>query len=809
MLQDLQFGVRLLVRSPGFTVIAVLTLALGIGASAATYTIIKSMLVLPLPYHEPDRVMLVAGWNLQGNEMNFSVRMVDAADFAAQSQTLQATCYRYWSVNLTGTDVPERVQGYHVSWDTFSMLGVEPLLGRRFEPGDAGPGATPVVILDHGLWMRRFAADRDIIGRTVALNGEPHTVVGVMPTQFKYPQMNFNGDLWAPLRDDMDALRADRARSSWGVMVGRLRDNATVETAQAEVSTFFRTLEEDHPQTNADFGARVIPYQGLLASNMRTGLYAVLAAVGVVLLIVCANVANLLLARGMARRKEIAIRAALGAGCWRITRQLLAESMILSLLGGALGLLLAMWLFDLYRGTLPPIVRITTPALLEVDLDLAALGVTSVLAITAGMLSGLAPALRAGRADLRGSLTVGRADAAGDEPRRLRGLLVVGQVAMSLVLLVCAGLLIRTYTQLAAATPGFNPANVLVMEISLPDAAYAEAEKRAGFYDELLQRMAAIPGVEAAAIVNRAPMSTANTGRIFLIEGRPVPDPSDMPGAYYREVSADYLRAMAIPVVRGRGLGPEDMTGALPVALVNETAAKRHWPGGDPIGRRVRVGGPDSQQPWRVVVGVVGDVHHWSLTQTPSAELYVPYAPAPDSRMNVVARTTGDPLAMAPAVRDSVHRIDPDQPVYGVDSLENMVAQSYGPQSIAVSVMVIFAGVALALAMVGLYGVIAFSVSRRAHEIGVRMALGAQRRHVLRLVLAGGLKLTLVGLAFGLVGAASAARMIRGLLYETSAADPLTFIAVPLLLVLAALLASWIPARRALRVSPLSALQYE
>ncbi|MCI0356826.1 MAG: ABC transporter permease [Acidobacteria bacterium] len=807
--QDLRYSARQLARSPGFTAVAVLTLALGIGANTATFTIVKSLLALPLPYHEPERIMLIAGWNLQANQMNFNATLVDSVDFAEQSRTLDVAFYRYWSVNLTGTDDPERVQGYYVSQNTFPMLGVEPFLGRNFRPEEAQPGGPRVVILEHGLWTRRFGADPGILGRAIGLNGEPYTVIGVMPPRFEFPQVNYSGDLWVPVTDDVTALRADRSHSPWGVMVGRLREGVPQETAQAEVDAYFRKLAQDFPQTNAGLGARLIPLQGFMGMNLRPGLYALLAAVGLVLLIVCSNVANLLLARGITRQKEIAIRAALGAGRWRITRQLLVESMLLSLLGGAGGAFIAVWAFDLYRKMVPPIVHITTPSLLEVGLDRAALGFTVLLAVLAGALAGIAPALQSGRADLRDSLKEGEWSSAVEGPRRLRSLLVIGEVALSLVLLISAGLLIRTYARLVEASPGFNPQNVLSLEIALSGAKYAQPESRARFYEQLLERVAALPDVRAAAIVNRAPMSTANTSTGFLIEGRPEPAAGEIPGAYYRTVSADYFRTLGIPLLRGRGFGAGDTAAGVPVAVVNQAAVRQYWQGGDPVGQRIRVGGVDSQEPWRVIVGVAGNVHHWSLDRAPEPEVYLPHPQAPDGRVNLMVRTAGEPLALVPSVRAAVRSLEPDQPAYSIEALADMVTRSYLPQSMAMYLMSIFASIALALAMVGLYGLIAFNVSRRTHEIGVRMALGAQRRDVLRLVIGSGMKLALVGVGLGLLGAVGAAQVIRGLLFETSAADPVTFVGVPVLLLLVGLLASWIPARRAMRVDPMVALRYE
>ncbi len=807
--QDVRYGARQLARSPGFTAVAVLTLALGIGATTATFTIVRSLLVLPMPYHEPERIMLIAGWNLSDNQMNFNVPLIDSVDFAEQSRTLEVTSYRYWSVNLTGTNEPERVQGYYVSWNTFPVLGVEPFLGRNFRPEEAQPGAPPVVLLEHGLWTRRFGADPGIVGRSVGLNGKPFTVIGIMPPRFEFPQVNYSGDLWVPFTDDVAALRADRNLSSWGVMLGRLRAGVSQAAAQAEVDIYFRKLEQEFPQSNTGLGARLIPLQSFMAMNLRPGLYALLAAVGLVLLIACANVANLLLARGMTRQKEIAIRAALGAGRWRITRQLLVESLLLSLIGGIGGALLAAWAFGLYRSMLPPIVHITTPSLLEVGLDLTALGLTALLVILAGTLSGIAPALQSGRVGLRDSLKEGGRRSAVEGPRRLRSLLVIGEVALSLVLLISAGLLIRTYARLAEAGPGFNPRNVLTMEIALSGAKYEQPESRARFYEQLLERLGTLPDARAAAIVNRAPMSTANTTTAFLIEGRPEPAPGEAPGAYYRTVSADYFRAMEIPLLRGRSFTSEDTAAGVPVAVVNQAAVRQHWPVGDPIGQRIRIGGPDSQEPWRMIVGVVGNVHHWSLDRAPAPEVYLPHPQAPDSRVNLLVRTAGEPLALVPSVRAAVRSLEPDLPVYSIETLSDLLARSYLPQTMAMSLMGIFAGMALVLAMVGLYGLIAFHVTQRTHELGVRMALGARPSDVLRLVVAGGMKLALIGAGVGLLGAAGAAQVIRGLLFETSAADPVTFAGVPTLLLLVALVASWLPARRAARIDPMVALRYE
>jgi len=811
--QDLRYGARMLMKRPGFTLIAVLTLALGIGANTAIFSVIHTLLVQPLPYRDAHRVLFVMGWDLRRDQMEFNVSAADFHDWRAQDGVFeQAAGYRYWSVNLTGAGEPERVQGYRVTADLFALLGVEPLLGRAFLAGEDKPGAGKVVVLSHGLWQQRFGAERGVIGRTVTLNDESYTVVGVMPPKFEFPQLNFKGDLWAPFDYDAARLRTERNADFAMVAVARLRPDKTLEQAQAEMNAVYQRLAQQYPRTNAGSGVRLTPMQEMLTREIRPALLALLAAAGFVLLIACANVANLLLARAQARVKEMALRAALGATAWRVARQLLTESLLLALAGGGLGVLLGMWTLDAIRHILPEHVVNVMPAALEIGINARSLVFALAASLLTSLVFGLVPALRLSRHDLTAAIKEGGPGVGSWSRRRAGSLLVIAEVALSALLLVGAGLTLRSLWALLHVNPGFEAANLLVMDISLPRTRYANAEQRGNFYREALGRLAALPGVKAVGAVNTLPLSTSNEGSSFVIEGRPAPAPGDVPGTDYRVINPDYFRALGIRLQSGRQFTAEDNRQAPPVTIVNQAFVRRHFPNEEPVGKRIRFGGPNTplaDEPWHVIVGVAGDVKHWDLAANPRAESYVPLEQQPRASLTLAVRSGGAPAGFAAAARRQIRALDANLPMYNAQTMEQVVARSLFTQRLTTNAMLIFGAVALLLAGVGLFGLISYSVSRRTREIGIRMALGAQRGAVLRLITRQGMKLVLIGVVIGLIGAFALTRLIKSLLFGVSETDPLTFVAVALLLTSVALLASWLPARRAAKIDPMVALHCE
>ena len=808
--QDLRYGARMLTRNPGFTAVAVLTLALGIGANTAIFSVINAILLRPLPYHDPGRVMFVLGWDLRRDAMRFNVSFPDFLDLREQNQVFdQMAAHRYWSVNLTGLEQPERLQGYRVTTNVFSLLGIEPFLGRTFLPDEGQPGTNRVVVLNHGLWKRRFGSDPEVIGRELTLHGQDYTVIGVMPPKFEYPQLNFKGDLWVPLPFNPGQARANRSSSFGVVAVARLKPGLPVQQAQAEIDTLCRRLEQQYPDTNANLGVRVIPMHEMLVRPFRLALLMLMGAVAFVLLIASANVTNLLLARHVARQKEFAIRAALGAGRLRLIRQLLAESLLLSLLGGGLGVLLALWSVDLMRASIPEFIVRAMPSVLEIGIDKQALAFTLLLSLLTVLVFGLVPAVRASRLDLREALQEGGRSSTDSGRHRLRSLLVVSEVALSLVLLVGAGLMIRSFGNLLKVNPGFDSENVMAMNVSLPRDRYPGPRQITAFFRAVLERIAALPGVQSAGVVNTLPLSTSNATSAFTIEGGPAPAPGEIPRTDFRIITPDYFQAMGIPLMKGRRFTEGDDEAAPDVVIINQALARRYFPDEDPISRRIRFGRPGSQGMWLEIVGIIGDVRHWDLISAPQAEAYVPLQQSPQRNMTVVLRAATDPTGLATAVRSEIQSVDPNQPVFNIKTMEEILARSLLPQTFPMALMAIFAGLALLLAAVGIYGVISYSISRRTHEIGIRMALGAQPRDIFKLVVGQGMVLTLAGVGVGLAASFALTRFLQSLLFGVSATDPATFAGVALLLAAVALLACYLPARRATKVDPMVALRYE
>ncbi len=813
MFQDLRYGARMLLKQPGFTLVAVLTLAMGIGANAAIFSLIHTLLIQPLPYRDAGQVLFAMGWDVRRDQMRFQVSAADFQDWRSQCTAFeQAAGYRYWSVNLTGAGEPERIQGYFVTSNLFTLLGVEPMFGRAFRTDEDQPGAPKVAVLSHALWQRRFGADRSVIGQTVTLNDQSYTIIGVMPPKFEFPQLNFKGDLWAPFNHDPARLRTDRSTNFSMVAVARLLPERTLAQAQAEMDGIYRRLAEQYPETNSSIGIQLSPMHEMLTRDTRGPLLALLAAAAFLLLIACANVANLLLARAQTRLKEMAVRAALGATPWRIARQMLTESLLLALMGGVVGVVLGHWLLAAIRSIVPEHVSNTVPALLEIGINTQVLLFAFAVALITSVAFGLAPAMRLARHDLVSDLKEG-GRSAGSRPRRRAGnVLVVAEVALSVLLLVGAGLTLRSLWALINVNPGFEAGNLLVLDISLPSTRYAQPEQQTIFFREALSRLAGVPGVESVGAVNTLPLSTSNSGGRFLIEGQPPPTPGAEPNTDFRVINPDYFRALGMRLERGRPFDIRDSQQAQPVTIVNQAFVSQHFPGEEALGKRIRFGVPSTPltvSPWLLIVGIVSDVRHLDLTTAARAESYVPLEQSPSSSLTLAVRTHGMQTGLVATVRETLSSLDPNLPLYNVQTMEQVVSRSLFSQRMMTSVMLIFGGVALLLATVGLFGLISYAVSQRTHELGIRLAVGATSRDVLRLVIGQGLKLAFAGLFIGLATSFVLMRVMKSLLFGVSAADPLTFAASALILVMVSLLACWIPARRAAKVDPLTALRHD
>jgi predicted permease len=800
---DITYALRNLWKRPGFTLIAALTLAIGIGANTAIFSAVHSLLLKPLQFHELDRVIAI--WDKspsRGYDHN-EVTFANYLDWQAQSHSFeQLALYRWWSVNLAGIDPPERIQGFLVTANYLDALGVKPIIGRNFLPEENQPGKNEVVIISHSLWQRRFGGDPNILNKTISTNGVVCKIVGVMPEHFNYPK---GGEIYGPLPVTPQIMQNRRIHTYY--VVGRLKPGVSIQSAQSDIDNITARLEQQYPEFNKGWGATVYPIVADTVRTYDTVLWVVMAAVAFVLLIACANVANLMLARASGRQREIALRTALGASRWRIIRQLLTESVIVALLGGALGVLVAFWGLDALRAANPGDAARFAPGWHQLGLNFTVLAFTLGLSLFSGIVFGLVPALQVSKPNLNDSLKEGSRQTSGHS-HRLRSSLVVLEIAVSLVLLVGAGLAVRTFLALLKTDPGFNTENLLTLNLMLPATKYTDEPKRAAFYNELLQRMKSTPGVESAAAVNFLPLGGSNASDAYLVEGEPEP-PSDQENlARYRVCTPEYFETMGIRVVKGRGFTEQDKKGAPLVVIVNETFARKHWPNGDVIGKRIKSYGPIDKAPWMEIVGVVQDVkHELNLAVTP--DFYFPYAQDVWSGMVVVARTKVDPASLANALRQQVWAIDKDQAVFDVRTMKEVRSISVGMYSSGSVMLGIFAGLALLLASIGIYGVMAFAVSQRTQEIGIRMALGARALDVLKLVVKHGMKLALLGVAIGLVGSWALTRFMKGLLFGVAPTDLLTFGLVSLCLLVAAFIACYLPARRATKVDPLEALRYE
>ena len=665
LMQDVRYGCRLMWRSPGFTLAAVATLALGIGANSAIFGMLNVLSLKPLPYHDPARVAFVLGWDIDEGEMRFNLRQADFVDLQRQARSLESVAaYWYLSANLTDGDMPERVQAYRITPNTFSLLGVSAALGRAFADGDQ---EADVAVISHGLWQRRFGGDPSIIGRRLVVNGQPHVIVGVMPRRFEFPVFNFKGDLWMPghLRD---SERGQAAATDGAMVIGRLRPGVSYRQAQSELDVLMRTFARDYPDTNRGLGARLVEMGRLDEEQAGPAIPIVLVTVAMVLVLACANVANLLLARGVSRHRELAVRAAIGASRMRIGRQLLIEAMLLALAGGAAGSLLSMLVLSGLRASLPELLLTTQPYVEEIGVDGTTFGYTLIISLLTAVVFGLLPAWRASREQLQDGLRESASTGGGLGTRRLRTGLVVAEVTLSTLLLIGAGLLVRSYSGVQRINPGFDPAGVLTMTMTLPEEKYPETYQRRQFYDEAIERLERLSGVRSAGFVNVLPFSTYDGGTRLMVDGAPTPEPGREPSASYRIASPHYHAAMRIPLVEGRFFDSGDSAEGRPVALVNQTLARRYLGRQSAVGRRVRLDSA-ADAPWLTIVGVIGDVHHSALTDDPDPEVYVPMAQAPMAMMMLAIRSDTRPEDLSRAVRAEIQAIDPAQPVYHVKTL--------------------------------------------------------------------------------------------------------------------------------------------
>ncbi|HKS29936.1 MAG TPA: ABC transporter permease [Pyrinomonadaceae bacterium] len=805
--QDVRFGFRMMMKKPGVTFIAVLALALGIGANTAIFSVVNTVLLRPLPYRDAGRIMLVFWSAPKLTTDDLPASAPDFLDWREQNRVFErVAAITGESFNLTGEGAePERIESAAVSADLFPLLGVNTARGRAFTAEEEQEGRNKVVVMGHDLWQRRFGSNPNLVGQTITLNNEAYTVLGIMPQDFRFPEGTDRIDLWVPLSFSPEVLAARGHRYLY--VAARLKEGVTLEQAASDMNGLSKRMAEANPGTNTDWSIKLEPLQDALTEDVSTALFVLLGAVGFVLLIACANVANLQLARAAARRREVAIRLAVGASRRRLIRQFLIESSVLSLTGGLFGLLMAFWGIDALRSVLPQDV----PRLEQIGIDRAVLLFTLSVSVATGILLGLVPALQATKPDMVEALKDGAQSVAGGHRRnRVRSLLVVLEVALALVLLIGAGLMMKSFWRLREVRPGFDPNNVLTMQLALPETKYEEPQTQAAFYQSLVERVQSVPGVKSAGVTTSPPLLD-DSRTDLTIEGQEPLAYGDEQTASYGSVSPGYFSAMGIPIVKGRAFTDEDREGSVPVLIVSSAFANRFFPGQDAIGKRLKQGGPeDEDSPWMTIVGVAGDVHHYGLNAEVSSEMYIPIAQKPQAETTLAVRTSAaNPMSLLPAVRREVEAIDKDQPIYNVKTVEHLLSDSVASERLSVTLLGLFAGLAFLLACVGIYGVISYSVTQRTHEIGVRIALGASQRDILKLVVGQGMKMVVLGLVLGLIASFALTRVMASLLFKVSATDPATFLLVSLLLAVVAFLASFIPARRATRVDPMVALRYE
>lgn len=811
MFQEFRLALRLLAKNPLFALVGIITLALGIGATTAVFTLVNALLIKPLPYRAPERlVLLFEQFKAQGLD-RIPVSPPEYLDYQRETTKFAGlAAFTYVGLNLTSGDRPERIAGATVTPSLFPLLGIEPTRGRVFADNESTEGHDDVAIISERLWERRFNSDPTFVGKVISLNDRKVTVIGIMPKQFEFPLPLFNlgagefgeqVDIWMPVVFSADALK-NRGSRGFG-MIGRLAQGVTMPQAQAELNTIVSAMKKRYPNnydSGDSFGATLYSLHDQVIGSMRTALWVLLGAVGLVLFIACANLTTMLLARAGSREREMAIRTALGAGRARLLRQLLVESVLLALCGGLAGTILGYWGVDFLRA----IAAQTVPRLNQVHLDLTVLFVTLLISVVTGILFGLVPALTSARPDLTEALKEGgRGSTESRRRHRLRSGLIIAEMALALVLLVGAGLLLKSFVQLQKVNPGFNPDNVLTMSLSVPKMKYPRGKPVSDFFQDVQRRVAALPGVQTVGITDILPLSGSKSDSSFQIEGRM---DKISPDEQIRTASPDYFRVIQTPLIAGRFFNDADLADAPQVTIVNEALAKKFWPNDSAVGKRITFDDPRKDPKWVTIVGVVGDIRSSSLNEAAPPEYYVPHSQAPYREMLLAVRSQQEVGSLTSSIRREVAALDPDQPIARVRTLDEVASDSVAPRRLAVVLIGVFAALALLLASVGIYGVISYSVAERTHEIGVRMALGAQNTNILKLVIGHAAKLMLTGLAIGLLACVFVTRVLQSLLYNVGAFDAGTFLFVLAVLCLAALLASYIPARRATRADPMIAL---
>ncbi|MFL5494269.1 MAG: ABC transporter permease [Gemmatimonadales bacterium] len=821
--RDCRFALRSLARSPGFTIIAVLTLALGMGANTAIFSVVNAVLLRPLAYARPEQLISLRARLTGRGTNNLPMSQPEYHDLLREVPALgQVAAVWPININLTGLGDPERIQAAVVSSNYFSLLGVAPILGRDFTKADDGGKIGYVTLISYDLWQHRFGGDRSVIGKTVRLDDDPMTIIGVMPRGFRHPVESGASplELWAPIAlDNPDTTFVNTRGARVFDLIGRLKPGASVDDLDAQLALLTSRLVTRYPDAYPPalgWQADAVPLAQRVVGNVRPALLVLLGAVGFVLLIGCANVANLLLARATTRDREIAVRTALGGSRMRLVRQLLTETLVLALLGGIVGLLIAMW----GTSALSHLAALYLPRARDIGIDGPVLAFTAALILLTGVGFGILPAMQASRPDLQSVLKdAGRGASAGAPRARVRGALVVVEVAVALVLLAGAGLLLRSFQRLIAVETGFNSENLLTLQVWLPwpnqpeQGRYFSRAQRLAFYDRTVTAVNQVPGVRGVALLSRLPYSEAGAavhGRTdvrFEIEGHPVPSDQLRPAAEFRLVSPNFFQTMQIPLLRGRTLPAIADSVSPGEVVINRTLAEKYWPGEDPVGRRIRLFSGDG--PWVSIVGVSGDIRQVAPDQPPREEIYASSRWAPGQEMSFVVRTDGSPERFASAVTKAIHSVDPEQPVFGVKPMEKVLADASAERRFSLLLLTLFAGIALLLSAIGIYGVMAYTTTQRRHEIGIRMALGAAGRDVLGLVVVQGMRLVFLGLGIGLVGAWALSRVLTNQLFGVTPRDPLTYLSVALLLGTVALAASWIPALRATRVDPMISLRSE